>query len=59
MNNDKALELLKVEQACIRKAEAGCDRQCDKCFLVRPTDDLLDMYSYLINKLERESTDEG
>lgn len=56
MDNDKALALLKVEQACIRKAEAGCDRQCDKCFLVKPTNELLDMYSYLISKLEMEIT---
>lgn len=58
MNNKEALELLKIEQACIRKADAGCNRKCEECFLVQPTEKLLDMYAYLIDKLNKEVNDE-
>lgn len=58
MDLEKAIALLHVEQACIRKADAGCDRQCDKCFLVRPTEDLLSMYAYVIGILERFRDDD-
>lgn len=58
MNNKEALELLKIEQACIRKADAGCNRKCDECFLVQPTEKLLDMYAYLIDKLNKEVNNE-
>ena len=57
MNNKEALELLKIEQACIRKADAGCNRKCEECFLVQPTEKLLDMYAYLIDKLNKEVND--
>lgn len=58
MNNKEALELLKIEQACIRKADAGCNRKCEECFLVQPTEKLLDMYAYLIDKLNKEVDNE-
>lgn len=58
MNNKEALELLKIKQACIRKSDAGCNRKCEECFLVQPTEKLLDMYAYLIDKLNKEVDNE-
>ncbi|MEE3417147.1 MAG: hypothetical protein VZR53_17520 [Prevotella sp.] len=58
MDIKEALELLKIEQACIRKADEGCNRKCEECFLVQPTEKLLDMYAYLIDKLNKEVNNE-
>lgn len=58
MDFNKAISLLHIEQACVRKADSGCDRQCAKCFLVRPTQDLLDMYSFVISNMEKLRDDD-
>lgn len=60
MTLKRAIELLKIERACVMR-NAGCspdgvvcDRQCAKCDLVQEDTDLLEMYSFVINKLSRE-----
>lgn len=50
MNNKRALELLEIERECIRRSYE-CDRKCEKCPLIQESDELLEMYTYVISKL--------
>ena len=50
---DEAIELMKNEKACILKADT-CDRNCQKCKLVRKTEDLLSAYDLAIKSLEMQ-----
>ena len=51
MTLERAIELLKIEQACVERNTKGCDRNCAKCDLVQKDWELLDMYRYVIDKL--------
>lgn len=48
---DEAIELLKIERVCVRRADV-CDRECGKCSLVQDTDELLEMYDSVCDWLE-------
>lgn len=48
MTKDRALELLKIEHECVLRNENGCDRNCANCDLVQDTDELLEMYEFVL-----------
>ena len=58
MTHDRAIELLKIERECINRNNQSfgenCDRNCGKCDLVQNTEELLNMYDYVINFVEKE-----
>ena len=47
MTDKRALELLTIEQECVKRAVSGCDRNCDQCALVQDSGELLEMYEYV------------
>ena len=61
MNTEHILKVLKNERECIKR-QAGttkdgyyvslCDRNCDKCDLCLPDDEILEVYDFLINSYE-------
>ena len=53
MTNERAVEILENEAACVRRAET-CDRDCGKCDLVMPTEDILEAYDMAINILSKD-----
>jgi hypothetical protein len=50
---EKAIELMKNEVNCILRA-SNCDRECEKCDLVKTDTELLAAYEKAINALERQ-----
>ena len=46
------VEVLKTERECVKRNVAGCDRQCEKCDLVLPTEVVLEAYDTAIRELE-------
>ena len=57
MTHDKAIELLKIERECVNRNNQpfgkNCDRNCGKCDLVQNTEELLEMYDYVIEAMEK------
>lgn len=60
-NYERMLELLKIEQKCVKRGsgldenfEGACNRDCANCDLVQKDADLLDMYEKVIRLVERE-----
>lgn len=50
MENEKIIEILENEMACVTRAETNkCDRNCGKCDLVRPANEILQAMGYAIN----------
>lgn len=47
LSREEVLDLLKTERECVSRADR-CDRDCEKCPLVRDTADLLAMYDAVI-----------
>ena len=81
MTNRRALELLMIENACVRRAsgleqvrvysEDGCamtniwvqnsepcNRDCANCDLVQKSEELLEMYSFVIKRMIEETEKE-
>ena len=53
MNNEQILKVLKNERECIkRQGTAKCDKNCAKCDLCLPDDEILEVYDFLINAYE-------
>lgn len=56
MNTDQILKVLKNERECItRQGTAKCDRNCAKCDLCLPDDEILEIYDHLIKIIENEA----
>lgn len=53
MTNEEAIEVIKTEKKCVLRNIKGCDRQCAKCDLVLPEDDILLAYDMAIRALSR------
>lgn len=51
MSNEEAINVLDNELRCVVRAEKGCDRQCEKCDLVRDTNEIIVAYVTAINAL--------
>ena len=73
MTNRRAMELLMIEMACVKKGsgmeydlskqdwtETGhcCNRDCANCVLVQDSRELLEMYNYVICKMTEEINQE-
>lgn len=56
MTNARAIELLKIERECVNRNNQpfgmNCSRECSKCDLVQNTDELLEMYDFVIDAME-------
>lgn len=58
MTKERAIELLKIELACVKRNDDGlCDRVCAMCDLVQRTPELEDMYEYVIKHMEENCHD--
>lgn len=51
MTNEKAIEVIKTERRCVLRNIRGCDRDCGKCDLVLPDEDILTAYDMAIRAL--------
>lgn len=50
MDEDKIVEILQNEMACVIRAETGrCIRDCASCDLVRPSEEIIQAYADAIN----------
>lgn len=58
MTNTRAIELLKIERECVNRNNQpfgkNCSRECGKCDLVQNTDELLEMYDFVIDVMEKQ-----
>ena len=58
MTLNRAVELMKIELSCVRRNEDGkCDRDCASCDLVQQTPELIEMYEYVISRMEETMHD--
>lgn len=53
MTRERAIELLKIERECINRNNQSfgknCDRNCGKCDLMQNTEELLEMYDFVLD----------
>ena len=54
MTNERVIEVLKNEKKCVLRNIRGCDRDCGKCDLVLPEEEILTAYDAAIRVLEGE-----
>ena len=52
MSRDRAIFVIQNEKKCVLRNIRGCDRECGKCDLVLPDDDILMAYDMAIEALE-------
>ena len=52
MTVTRMVELLEIEQQCVAQGES-CDRDCAHCPLVQDTQELLEMYDFVIDIVKR------
>jgi len=57
MTNIEAVEVIKTEKKCVLRNIRGCDRDCAKCDLVLPDEDILTAYDMAIKALNEEEDD--
>lgn len=50
MTNERAIEVIQTEKKCVARANI-CDRNCAKCYLVLPEEDILTAYDMAIKAL--------
>lgn len=55
MTIQRAKELMEIERECIKRNEAGCDRDCAKCDLVQQTNELIAAYDKVISYINSAS----
>ena len=54
MTNKQAAELMENELRCVQRASSNrCDRDCARCDLLKPTEDIVTAYGSAIKALER------
>lgn len=53
MTNIEAIEVIKTEKKCVLRNMRGCNRDCGKCDLVLPEEDILLAYDMAIKWLRR------
>ena len=57
MTNEQAIEIIRKEYLCVKRNENGwCDRKCENCDLVMPTEDIFETYKMAIKALEQKQT---
>ena len=52
MTTDKILKVLRNERECIKRQSDKCDRDCAKCDLCLPDNEILEVYDILIRGYE-------
>lgn len=52
MSRDRAIFVIQNEKKCVLRNIRGCDRECDKCDLNIPSDDILMAYDMAIEALD-------
>lgn len=56
MTNKRAIELLKIERECVNRNNQpfgmNCNRECGKCDLLQNTDELIEMYNFVIDTMD-------
>lgn len=48
---DTVIEVVENEKECIMRADS-CGRDCARCDLVRPTEEILEAYEFVLDVLE-------
>ena len=51
MTSETALRIMKNEKECVLRQGNSCDRDCMKCDLLLPTDEVLEAYDVVIDLL--------
>ena len=53
------IEIIENEKECVKRASLpfGCDRHCEDCDLVRPTEEILWAYDKVLDILSRMEDD--
>ena len=54
MTNERVIEVLKTEKKCVLRNIRGCSRECEKCDLVLPDEEVLTAYDMAIEALKNE-----
>ena len=52
MNTEKIIKVLKNERECLKRQLGKCDRNCAKCDLGLPVDEIVEVYDFLISGYE-------
>lgn len=52
MNVERAIKVIQTEKKCVLRNIRGCDRECDKCDLVLPEEEILTAYEMAIEALK-------
>lgn len=53
MTNKEISGVIKFEKACVMRQEGnGCDRKCERCVLLLPTEDVIEAYNKAIEVFE-------
>ena len=52
MTTDQILKVLRNERECIKRQNGKCDRNCARCDLCLPDNEILEVYDFLIAQLE-------
>ena len=52
MDINQVVEVLKIERECVKRAVAGCDRNCESCELVMLDEIVLEAYDKAIEIIE-------
>ena len=55
MTIEQAKELMEIERECVKRNEAGCDRDCAKCALAQQTNELIAAYDRVISYINSAS----
>lgn len=52
MTAERAIKVIQTEKKCVLRNIRGCDRECGKCDLVLPDDEILTAYDMAIELLK-------
>lgn len=55
MTNSRAIEVIRTEKKCVLRNIRGCSRECEKCDLVLPDEEVLMAYDMAIEALSDEN----
>jgi uncharacterized protein YecT (DUF1311 family) len=55
MTIQRAKELMEIERKCVKRNEAGCNRDCAKCDLAQQTNELIAAYDKVISYINSAS----
>lgn len=57
MTKQRAIKLLEIERECVNRNNQpfgyNCNRECGKCDLLQNTEELIEMYDFVIRELTK------